>query len=65
MPPPWWLPPPPRTHSCEHMTSEANVIYSPVPQTDFIFEWQRAYRKVQSNADATNNRIDAQFKFYF
>jgi hypothetical protein len=49
----------------EHMTSEANVIYSPVPQTDFIFEWQRAYRKVQSNADGTENRLDAQFKFYF
>jgi len=49
----------------EHFTSEVNMIYSPVPQTDFIFEWQHAYRKVQSNADATNNRIDAQFKFYF
>jgi len=36
-----------------------------VPQTDFIFEWQRAYRKVQSNADGTENRLDAQFKFYF
>lgn len=43
----------------------ANVIYSPVPQTDFIFEWQRVYRKTFSGADGTDNRIDAQFNFYF
>ncbi len=49
----------------EHFTSEVNVIYSPVPQTDFIMEWQHAYRKVQSSANGTENRLDAQFKFYF
>ena len=43
----------------------ANVIYSPVPQTDFIFEWQRVYRKTFSSADGTDDRIDAQFNFYF
>ena len=43
----------------------ANVIYSPVPQTDFIFEWQRVYRQTFSSADGTDDRIDAQFNFYF
>jgi len=43
----------------------ANVIYSPVPQTDFIFEWQRQYRKTFSGADGTGDRVDAQFNFYF
>ncbi|MDE2229099.1 MAG: porin [Alphaproteobacteria bacterium] len=47
------------------MTSELNVIYSPVPQTDFILEWARAYRKMQSGADGTGDQLDAQFKFYF
>lgn len=48
-----------------HLTSELNVIYSPVPQTDFILEWQHAHRKVLSGANGTLNRVDAQFKFYF
>jgi Porin subfamily len=48
-----------------HFTSELNVIYSPVAQTDWILEWQHAYRKVMSGADGTFNQIDAQFKFYF
>ncbi len=49
----------------EHLTSHLNVIYSPVPQTDFILEWIHTYRQVRSSADATTNRIDAQAKFYF
>lgn len=43
----------------------ANVIYSPVPQTDFYFEWQRVYRKTFSSADGTDDRIDVQLNFYF
>ena len=43
----------------------ANVIYSPVPQTDFYFEWQRVYRKTFSSADGTDDRIDVQMNFYF
>jgi len=42
-----------------------NVVYSPVPQTDFYLEWQRTYRKTFSSADGTGDRIDAQFNFYF
>jgi Porin subfamily len=49
----------------EHFSNDVNVIYSPVPQTDFIMEWEHVYRKVQSNADVTDDRLDAQFKFYF
>ena len=48
-----------------HMTNEVNVIYSPVPQTDFILEWQYANRQVRSGQEGTLNRLDAQFKFYF
>ena len=48
-----------------HFTSEVNMIYSPVPQTDFILEWQHYYRETQSSANGTANQLDAQFKFYF
>lgn len=46
-------------------TNEVNVIYSPVPQTDFILEWQHFDRKVQSGANGVQDRIDFQSKFYF
>lgn len=49
----------------EHFTSHLNVIYAPVPQTDFILEWIHTYRQVRSDADATSNRIDAECRFYF
>lgn len=49
----------------EHLTSHLNVIYAPMPQTDFILEWIHTYRQVRSDADATSNRIDAECKFYF
>jgi Porin subfamily len=42
-----------------------NVIYSPVPQTDFLLEWERQYRKTFSGADGTGDRIDGMVKFYF
>ncbi len=48
-----------------HFSNEVNVIYSPVPQTDFILEWQHAYREVRSDASGTDDRIDFQSKFYF
>ena len=47
------------------LTSELNVIYSPVPQTDFWLEWQHAYRKMMSGSNGTLNQIDAEFRFYF
>ncbi|HZL60643.1 MAG TPA: DcaP family trimeric outer membrane transporter [Stellaceae bacterium] len=47
------------------LTSELNVIYSPVPQTDFWLEWQHAYRKMMSGANGTLNQVDAEFRFYF
>ena len=46
-------------------TNNLNVIYAPVPQADFILEWQHAYRQMMSGASGTANQIDAQFKFYF
>ncbi|MBU6507055.1 MAG: porin [Alphaproteobacteria bacterium] len=46
-------------------TNEVNVIYSPVPQTDFIMEWQHFSRHVQSGANGVQDRIDFQSKFYF
>ena len=48
-----------------HFTNEVNVIYAPVPQTDFILEWQHAYRSVQSGANGRDDRIDFESKFYF
>jgi hypothetical protein len=42
-----------------------NVIYSPVPQTDFILEWQHYHRQVMSGATGNDNVIDLQSKFYF
>jgi len=42
-----------------------NVIYSPVPQTDFKLEWERQYRKTFSSADGTGDRAVAQVDFYF
>ncbi|MGH7013406.1 MAG: DcaP family trimeric outer membrane transporter [Stellaceae bacterium] len=46
-------------------TTELNIVYSPVPQTDFFLEWDRAYRKMQTGLDGTQDVIDAQFNFYF
>ncbi|MDE2165146.1 MAG: porin [Alphaproteobacteria bacterium] len=46
-------------------STEVNVIFSPVPQTDFIFGWEHGYRKMQSGAKGTVNAIASQFKFYF
>ncbi len=46
-------------------SNEVNVIYSPVPQTDFFFEWQHAERRVMSGANGRDDILDAQFKFYF
>ena len=53
-----------------YFTNNLNVIYSPVPQTDFIFEWQHAYRQVGAATAAlqdngVGDQLDAQFKFYF
>jgi hypothetical protein len=48
-----------------HLTSEVNVIYSPVPQTDFVLEWDHAYRKMVSGADSTDDEIAADAIFYF
>ncbi|MDE1902648.1 MAG: porin [Alphaproteobacteria bacterium] len=47
------------------LSTEVNVIYSPVPQTDFIFEWMHGYRQMQSSANGTVNAVETQFKFYF
>lgn len=48
-----------------HFTNEVNVIYAPVPQTDFILEWQHVTRSVQSGASGRDDRIDFESKFYF
>ncbi|MGH6983158.1 MAG: DcaP family trimeric outer membrane transporter [Stellaceae bacterium] len=49
----------------EMYDTNVNIIYSPVPQTDFYLEWQHIYRKVVSSNDGVDDRIDAQFNFYF
>jgi hypothetical protein len=46
-------------------SNNLNVIYSPVPQTDFILEWQHAYRQVYSGATGVDDQLDFQSKFYF
>jgi Porin subfamily len=46
-------------------SNNVNVIYSPVPQTDFILEWQHAYRQVMSGATGVEDQLDFQSKFYF
>lgn len=48
-----------------HFSNVVNIIFAPVPQTDFILEWDHLYRKVRSGADGRQDRIDFQTKFYF
>lgn len=42
-----------------------NVIYSPVPQTDFYLEWVHYDREVLSGAEGRDERIIGSFRFYF
>jgi len=42
-----------------------NLIWSPVPQTDFGIEYVYWNREVQSGAKGTDQRVDLQLKFYF
>ena len=42
-----------------------NLIWSPVPQTDFGVEYVYWNREVQSGAKGTDQRVDVQLKFYF
>jgi hypothetical protein len=46
-------------------TAHANMIFSPVPQTDFITEWETGHTVTYSGAHGTDNKVVEQFKFYF
>ena len=46
-------------------TAHANVIFSPVPQTDFISEFEHGTYHTYSGASTRMDRITEQFKFYF
>ncbi len=46
-------------------TGHANVIFSPVPQTDFIAEYEHATVHFYSGASTREDRITGNFKFYF
>ncbi len=46
-------------------TAHANVIFSPVPQTDFISEYEHATYATYAGDANREDRITEQFKFYF
>jgi hypothetical protein len=46
-------------------SAHANVIFSPVPQTDFIVEWDHAYIDTYAGSSTRSDRLITQFKFYF
>lgn len=48
-----------------NMSTHLNVIFSPVPQTDFILEWERYQADQYSGANGVADKLTGQFKFYF
>jgi hypothetical protein len=46
-------------------SAHMNVIFSPVPQTDFIVEWDHAYIDTYAGSSTRSDRLLTQFKFYF
>jgi len=46
-------------------TAHANVIFSPVPQTDFITEYEHGTYTTYSGLGTREDRLTQQFKFYF
>ncbi len=47
------------------MTAHANVIFSPVPQTDFVTEYEHATYHTYAGDSNREDRVTEQFKFYF